>query len=93
MNCCFLLFRFIFPVESICLLFLFVFFWGGGDSKRQKVYATVARIDFASRFPPRHLEAAMPSHRAPLDVSKPSFGSSVNFRISVLDLEAHDTLT
>ena len=33
----------------------------------------------------------IPSHRAPLDVSKPSFGSSFNFTISVLHQEAHNT--
>ena len=37
--------------------------------------------------------APIPSHRPPLDVSKPSFGSSFNFRISALDLDAYDTLT
>ena len=35
----------------------------------------------------------IPSHRAPQEVSRPPFGSSFNFRISVLDLEAYDTLS
>ena len=37
--------------------------------------------------------APIASHRAALDVSNTSFGSSFNFRTSILDQEAYGTLT
>ena len=35
----------------------------------------------------------IPSHKAPQELSRRSFGSSFNFRSSVLDLEAYDILS